>query len=220
MLKRTTAATSFVVASLLLVGCSGSEGEASVGPSTTKEADAPETADAEDRPSLHSKEWQQRLDEIALAYGIEDPPRVAPIRVVGEDYVEAIDACMSDAGFPIDESGAINVPEDQAEAYALVVYTCEAQYPIDSRYLQPLTEEQYKTIHAYLVSEAVPCLADLGYAVPVPPSEATYVATVDGPDAYTTSGELYKLGLDTAEVEAAIADCPEIPPVEDLYSDR
>lgn len=164
-------------------------------------------------------EWAAYLAELAAGLHIDDPPPIEPIRVVGEDYSDVQDQCIADAGFAFGPDGVIDLPNDQTAAFNLAIYTCSAQYPLDAKYLKPLTRDQYRKIYEYLKNEAIPCLAALGYSVAPLPSEDTYLETIGTPDQYTTSGELGKLGLSPGEVEVAIGSCPEAPPAAVLLAE-
>ena len=188
---------------LLAGGCSAN----ATNPSTSSELPS------ESAPPLS----QSRLDDLALQLGIEDPPDVDLVRYVGADYVEVQDECIRAAGFPRGPGGEFSTPPDQTEALHLAIYTCEAQYPIDPKYLEPLTNDQFEKIHEHLTQTAIPCLLALGYQVEPIPSKETYLATVNTPDEYTLSGALLSLGIGQLKTEEAIAQCPELPPIEVLY---
>lgn len=161
-----------------------------------------------------------RLAETAAMFGLQDLPEVDVVRVVGpEEYVDVQLQCQEDMGFTRDENGSYNAPPDQYESLGLAVYTCEAKFPMEEKYLQPLGEPELRRLHAYFVDDAVPCLASIGYSIPGPPSIETFLASANSPSAYLPSGELFALGLVQSQVEEALTDCPEVPPPIVLYGE-
>jgi hypothetical protein len=104
----------------------------------------------------------------------EWPPAIADC-LVGQGFADV--KAMPDGGI---ESGP--VPPAQAEAYAVAMYVCSAQYPMDPKYLAPMTDDRIGALYDYYVDEMVPCLEAEGYAVPPAPSRETYI------DTYLTGG--------------------------------
>lgn len=158
------------------------------------------------------------LDRIAGMFQVDDPPAVEVVRVVEpEELQPLVTQCMAEAGFVADSSGTYTFPEDQTASLHLNFYICYAKYPIDDRYLQPMTTDQRLYVRTYWIESAIPCLADLGYVIPQPPTEETYLASLGTPDEYIVSGELHELGLSQSTIDAALAECPEMPRAADVY---
>jgi len=150
------------------------------------------------------------LEAQARQYGITDPPVVEVVRVVEPAEQPAlIEECMAEAGFESD-GGGWAVPVDQKDALGLAMYICYAQYPIDDKYLTPLTDIQREKIYRYWVDVRSPCLEDMGYEIPDPPTLESWLA---GGEDWAPHYYLGHLSVDEAQV--AQTRCPENPP--DLY---
>ena len=164
------------------------------------------------------RDTRDYLAQTARMFRVDDPPAVETVRVVEPEELPALVAqCMNDSGFAADSSGTITVPSDQTDSLNLAYYTCYAKYPIDEKYLQPLDADQRRYIYGYWVASEIPCLAGLGYDIPAPPSEQTYLDSIGTSDEYVVSSQLYKLGLSACVVDAALAKCPEMPRATDIY---
>ncbi len=158
------------------------------------------------------------LAQTARMFGVEDPPDVDVVRAVEPEELPAlVTQCMAESGFVADSTGTITVPSDQTESLDLAYYTCYARYPIDEKYLQPLNAGQRRYIYRYWIDSEIPCLAGLGYSIPAPPSEQTYLDSIGTPDEYVVSSQLYDLGLSESVVGAALSKCPETPRAADVY---
>jgi len=191
---------------------------------------APSESAMTDVPSAEKESYERFLAEQARAFGIDDPPAVEVVRTVDpleQGYVWL--DCMNDAGFASGSGGSLSAgTPDQAENFFLAQYTCFAQYPIDDRAFKPLTDSQWLFIRQYQIETAIPCLADLGYDVPQPPSPETYVGTVNTPEQYTLSDEVRNLimgsiapgasvNLGETRTSEVMAQCPEQPPASDVW---
>ncbi len=158
------------------------------------------------------------LAQMARMFRVEDPPTVEVVRVIEpEEALPLVYQCLSEAGFPVSANGAISVPNDQLVTLNLNYYICFAKYPVDERYLQPMTADQHRFVRTYVIESAIPCLAGLGYSIAPPPTEETYLESVGTSEQYSTSSELSKLGLSSGEIESAITRCPETPPAREVY---
>lgn len=207
-----------LAASLSVVACSvdGAPAEPATVDSGMHESASPR--DVAEEMSAESRTWSDYLGSLARSLQIEEPPEVEVVRlVVPEERPQVLVACVGDEGFPADAEGNRTFPSEQLEAFNLALYTCEARYPLDERFLQPLTEGQTREIHAYLMESAVPCLAELGYELPEPPSIETFVGTFNTADAYTLSSVLMDQGISGLTAENILSECPEFPPSADLY---
>lgn len=159
------------------------------------------------------------LAELATSLRIEDPPVVEVVRELEpEEVSEVVQECLGAAGFPTGADGAISHPEDQQETFYLAYYTCHAQFPVKEIYLQPLTDEQRLFIRSHWIDSVIPCLAELGYELPQPPSAQAYLDSLGTAEEYTISGELVEFGIPYSAIETALRECPENPPSAAVYA--
>ncbi|WP_298750331.1 hypothetical protein [uncultured Serinicoccus sp.] len=146
---------------------------------------------------------EEFLAELAVMYGIEDPPPVEVVRETtpGGDGLRLIGECLQERGWPVDiEDGGIfihEVPVEQQDALDLDQYICDAQYPVAAEYTDVSVEQSLTAHYKYLVEEYVPCVAEFGITVSTPPSLETYLAEqgmgwVPGAEVYdqTVSGDV------------------------------
>ncbi|WP_066638756.1 hypothetical protein [Serinicoccus hydrothermalis] len=135
------------------------------------------------------------LAELAVMYGIEDPPEVEVVRerAPGDEGLQMIGECLQERGWPVGIEGAgftiREVPVEQQGALDLDQYICDAQYPIAAEYAELSAEDSLTAHYEYLVEEYVPCVAEFGFTVSTPPSLETYLAEqglgwVPGSDVY------------------------------------
>ncbi|GAA4883371.1 MULTISPECIES: hypothetical protein [Serinicoccus] len=125
---------------------------------------------------------EEFLAELAVMYGIEDPPPVEVVRetIPGGDGLRLIGECLQERGWPVDiEDGGITireVPVEQQDALNLDQYICDAQYPVAPEYANVPVEDSLTAHYEYLVEEYVPCVAEFGFTVSTPPSLETFLA--------------------------------------------
>lgn len=96
--------------------------------------------------------------------------------------------CISKLGFPATptkDQGIVfgDIPDDQAEAQSVAVYTCRAQYPIDPKYMQPLNRSQLDYLYYYSQHDLTQCIKTQGFSVPKLPTRAAFAAIVAGKSA-------------------------------------
>lgn len=139
VLRATSACARLALGSAVLIGlvaCAGGEVPSGSG---APSAGGVETAAA--TPTPEPRTWAGYLESLASALRTDDPPEVTPIQTVAPEdrYPAAILPCLADQGFPTDAGGTRTFPNDQLEVFNLAVYTCEVQYPMEEKYLQPLS---------------------------------------------------------------------------------
>ncbi|TDD65397.1 hypothetical protein E1262_25300 [Jiangella aurantiaca] len=173
-------------------------------------------------------DYLAQLADEAESLGIADPPEVDPIRFIRiDEYGPTLADCITDEGFPAEAEGASGIafgeiPQAQAEAFALAQYTCAARYPVHPRYSRPFTDEQLSALYDYFVNDLVPCLEREGFGTANPPSRETFIATYSDPErAWVPYAELDVIGqAGGPEGEAAINEtCPQHAPDEALYGE-
>lgn len=110
----------------------------------------------------------------------EDLPEVELVRyVTRSENLDVLAECMTDQGFPpaASQGGLLwEVPPEQEYDLGIAQYVCTGRYPIDPRLIQPLDRAQLEIAYDWLVEETIPCIEDLGYTVPAPPSLESYLA--------------------------------------------
>jgi hypothetical protein len=155
-------------------------------------------------------------DEFHAQYPDVPKPETTVVRTVDRDeWDQVIAECLHEAGFPdvqADPEGGLSWQTSQAEAFALAMYVCQAQFPLDPKYDVQVTDEQLGKLYDYLTLVQVPCLEALGFDIPEAPSKARFVETYfDAPEwlPYTavTSPE-----APAEAAERAIELCPQNPP--------
>lgn len=162
---------------------------------------------------------EEFLAELAVMYGIEDPPPVDIVREIApnEEGMRTIGECLDERGWPVEiEQGGFTIyqiPPEQQDALSLDQYTCKAQYPVAPEYANISVEESLTAHHAYLVEEYVPCVAEFGFAVSTPPSLETFLAEqglgwVPGAEVYD---QVAASDVEWSEVEER---CPQNEPID------
>lgn len=159
------------------------------------------------------------MRSYALSLGIDQPPAVSPVRVVGPEEIEQLVAtCLTELGFPAtaDPHGGVGYESGprQEQAGAIAEYTCLGRYPLADEFVQPLSQEQKAVYYDWQVDEVLPCLTALGYPAPDVPSREVYL-----------SGDviwfLEPPGLEGPELAEAMAEvareCEPTPPVHLVY---
>lgn len=226
---------------IVLAGCSSSLGETDADSTVSQQSPtgddlAPTTVPAplngsgqadgavgeEDGLSSH----ERVLKDFAEAFVEGDPPEVEVVRVVsGAERPDVMFECLTEAGFPVERSpsgsghGMTFASPDQMTAYDLATYVCMAQYPLDPRHDQVLTDAQLAIYHDWLVENTVACMREREHPVAEPPSVETFIAN------YRARGELNFFADDLprdqeAEIMGDVLEhCETEPPLELLFSD-
>lgn len=146
---------------VLLAGCSA-PGE-QPGSDTTTEPGSPDYLRGQ------AEQW-------AEYYGVEDPPAVDVVRYVDTPERDAtLRDCLTEAGYPTESNGGVNVPSGNEEAFALAQYTCAVQYPVPERYTRTWSDKEIRLQYAWTVDFVIPCLEDRGHSISDPPSESVFV---------------------------------------------
>lgn len=210
---------------LALSACGSAVGDSNGGAadSTIDLAAAPGTG--ADSGRVTQEQWLSDAAAIVFASHPEmlaNLPEVSVIReVLPEEQFDTVVDCVSEAGFPPSERGvsvAWDDLGDQWEAFALARYTCFAQYPPIEDFIQPLTLSQNKFLRQYWIEETIPCLAELGIEIPQPPSEETWLSTIDSPESWHPFLAAGRLGISHGVLDQALQACPDSPPSPELFA--
>ncbi|WP_394769485.1 hypothetical protein [Lacisediminihabitans sp.] len=82
--------------------------------------------------------------------------------------------CLTAHGSPAvasrDGGVSQHVLPGQEERAAIAGYECEALYPVDPQFNEPLNKSQLAFLYAYFVDRLSPCVKSAGYSVARPPS--------------------------------------------------
>lgn len=157
-------------------------------------------------------------EALASQFGIENPPDVEPVRLIKlQEYATTQIACLKDQGYDAtftEDGEGISYPEikDSAlqKALFLAIYTCELKYPVQPRYMTPLTTDGLKALYDYRTRDLVSCLESKGYSLASdPPSETVFVE--DGGMWSPYDG----LAIDSEDLKQVYADCPQTR--DDIY---
>jgi hypothetical protein len=175
-------------------------------------------------PTAVSDEERARLLEEYLAakaeaFGLDDPPKAEPIDLVSpSEWSTAQIACLRAAGINVsptlDGSGVDFSQSGAADPrVARAAYLCEAQFPLDPKYLVPLNESQLRYVHNYLVSELIPCLEKHGQGVDSPPTVDQFLEKQGEWSPYVQLANQQSLEA----VAGLIEVCPQSPPDEEIF---
>lgn len=190
----------FTLAAILLAGCSQ-------GPEVVDGASVQLAPDVQ-------AEWDQfhgQFPEIKQ-------PVVPLVRSVDrEDWALVIAECLSEAGFPdvsadVDGGLSFSLATGQAEAFGLAKFICVAQFPLESKYTEPLSDEKLAKLYDYLTQVQAPCLEGLGYPISTPPSKQRFIETYLVAPEWLPYGELPANVYEGEEIDIALESCPDQPP--------
>lgn len=99
----------------------------------------------------------------------------------------------------------------QADAVALAEYVCIAQYPLQPQFYQPLDDARMRQSYDWHVTTTIPCLQNLGYTTPEPPSLEVYIET------YRATGEQW-IAQNVGDLPFETFDqCPPVPSAAELF---
>ncbi|MBD3940595.1 hypothetical protein IF188_02635 [Microbacterium sp. NEAU-LLC] len=151
---------------------------------------------------------------LAASYGIDDPPDVDLVRFIAlDEWAPTQRDCLREAGYDVEftaDGEGLSYPPTGDAAVAknlnLAIYTCEMQYPVEQKYMTPLSIEQLRTLYDYRSGELLECLRREGYTSSAePPSEQVFLQ----------SGGQWSPYEDIAIVESDLgrltATCPQVP---------
>jgi len=145
-------------------------------------------------------------------------PETTVVRTVDPaEWASVIANCMHEAGFPdvvAEEDGSLSWEglTEQAEQLGLAKYICLAQYPLDPKYTTKPTEEQIGKVYDYLTLVQVPCLEELGFEIPEPPSKTRFIETyLDSPE-WLPYAQVAGPDVPAEAYEQAVELCPQSPP--------
>lgn len=163
----------------------------------------------------------EQWNDVLVQYEDAERPPYAVVRMIDHDeWGEVIARCMNEAGFPsVKDSGDGGVLSgdlviSQGEAYAIAMYDCNARYPLDPKFNEPVTDEDLSLIYDYLVDTQMPCLEAHGYEVVEPPSRQQFIENYET-DPWIPSGPIIMAIAQTDDFTPAmklLEDCPDTPP--------
>lgn len=124
---------------------------------------------------------EEYLSQLAADLGINDPPEVTMVRAITPAESKQVwDDCMIDSGWTASTNSegeiGFSIPEGQEAAWDLATYRCSAAYPIDESFLQPPSDADLRTLHAYYEATYIPCLTGQGLAPEELPTLETFLA--------------------------------------------
>lgn len=178
-------------------------------------------------------ERNQHREELmarrAQEYGLESPPGVELIawaQSMGE-HADLMAECLQEAGFPAVSNGVSGtyfdpgVPESQSDALDLAYYVCDAQYPIEPRYMQDWSQAQVGLVYDYWEEYFIPCMDAHGHTIDDShqPSREAYVAAFHTPEriGWWPNDDFQRLSLDQQRVLKDV--CPPYPPDSAMYGE-
>lgn len=179
-------------------------------------------------PPPLTETFEDHAAGLAAQLGIDDPPRVEPIREVAPDDegLRIQTQCMIDLGWPYredrDGGWVLELQVAQEDAFNLDSYVCQLQYPVAARYRQPWGESQHRARYAYLVDDYLPCVRSHGYSVAEPPTFEVFVEGDAAGSPWVPSSEVLPQVLADIPERWASWDafddvCPQQTPLDELY---
>lgn len=193
------------VASLLLVGLTVALAACSTPPAGHTDAELQEYVDLQ-----NLSQWTAMFPS-----GSEPPPAVRVERFINRSESDVPWHCMADAGVPVTfgDGGAVSwttLPEGQ-DATNLVLYECQAKFPIYPPQDGFLTDEQREYLYDYYQSVLVPCLALEGYPITgAAPSRAAFT-DVTRVDSFWTPYSFIEYPVSSNDQADLLAKCPDSP---------
>lgn len=185
--------------------------------------------------SVEEFDYEDYLEILQRASGVENPPETQIMRVVAPEEQPGVwQACMTEAGYAVSVTfdGGLtppqDLPDDQWDGYDLADYTCHAQYPVDQTMYRTFGEEQIEATYAYYVDVLTPCLEERGFTVSEPATWEAFRSswTSDGQGGFHASDASWfpydsvdAGAISVEELESLNQACPQAPPAELLYSD-
>lgn len=198
-----------IVLAICLSGCSH-----------TPQATVPVTPPmpAEQKALAHTATLDARWEDVLAQYPRATRPVADRVRYVSPNEMpQAMVECLTAAGFDAAVTSDVeglgftaNSAAGQEEALAIGWYACEAQFPIDPEFTQPLNQAEIDFMYAYYVKSLLPCLEGMGYEMKEPPSRQTYAETFGTADGWFPYTEVYSSGQEA--VLMASEACPQNPP--------
>lgn len=216
------------VACAVLGGCSGPDADDATesgpvavpdDPTQQQPSSTDQSASGHDAASPH----ERTLAEFAAMAGIEDPPQIDPIRVVtADEWAQVRVDCLNETGFPafIDQTGAVGVDfasDDQLGAYDRAVYVCMAQYPLDSRHSETLTDAQLETYYSWVLEHPVACMRERGHPVADPPTLPTFIENYRATGEVNFFADALPAGQEAEIMSDVLEHCETEPPLDVLF---
>lgn len=190
-------------------------------------------------PVTEDQQEKSRLEQVAQILEIYDLPiptsesELPPVvrRVNYEDSGPLIAQCLTDNGFAATSVGgtitANGVTDEQTKTYGKVRADCTAKYPVDAKYAQEWSAEQWKVYYEYLVGYYIPCVESFGISIDKDtiPEERTFIeSAMSGEDTWhpilewTQDNEYQELAnSDTPEGAKLAEACRQTPPSNKLF---
>lgn len=194
------------LALVLLAGC------------TTPVADEPVTGTMEQRMKLIA---DQAWDDVLSMHPDAERPEYRVERMITMDEWGAVIAgCMNDLGFTsVKDSGdggilSGDMNPAQSESYDVGMYDCQARYPLDPKYSEPLTDDQLSLIYDYNVNELTPCAEALGYEIGPAPSRQQFIESYETDPWIPLADIIQNIAAtgDGGDIEKLLEACPDVPP--------
>jgi hypothetical protein len=152
---------------------------------------------------------------VLAAYPDANLPPVEITKMVSpKQQNELIVDCMTEGGWDATlssddgvEFGA--VAPAQEEALLVKLYECQSSYPIDSKWLDPLSRSELRRLYDYYVDELAPCVAERGIDVPVAPSFETFAESYKGNEQWHPYANVRNVPRE--DLDKLLSDCPQTP---------
>jgi hypothetical protein len=173
----------------------------------------PDSLTPEQKSQLIETDLQDEREALLARYPNLEVPDVVIVRVITlDEWGSTRAACMTEQGFPaqVNEwggtTGTGNLSQDQP--LALARYICNAQFPVDPLYEQPLNDSQLAFLYYYYTHELRDCLIDHGQELPDPPSEQVFIEQYGTDKTWTPYRFVSASDSDLTELNE---ECPQAP---------
>lgn len=132
------------------------------------------------------KSWEAVASQFPNAVKPVEP-RVRYVTL--QEWPKADADCLTAHGFPatVGTGGAVaqHVVGGQEEAASIAAYQCQAMYPLDPQFNEPLNKSQLSFLYAYFIDKLTPCLTSAGYSIASPPSLQTFESSYNSKAAWS-----------------------------------
>jgi hypothetical protein len=208
-------ATAGVLLVLVLSACAGprSSPEQSRSPSAPGASGSPQPSGSTQAGASDDPAWAAVLGQFPDA----QLPAIALIREVTlSEWPVAFAECLSAAGFvskPTADGGVETdpIPPAQDEAYAVATYACKKSYPLQAKYMAPLSDGQVSALYEYFTTDLTACLLDEGIDVSAPPSLEVFRETIDEASSWSPYRDIDVERLTMDDWNHLSTTCPQFP---------
>lgn len=171
---RGRAGAGWVFLLLTLVGCSAASPPSGTPPSSARSEtvlDSSSVLTVAQALELRARDLAALARDMRLT-DVTDPGLVR--WTYPGDSPDPFAGCMSEAGFPANNEGLVELPTSQRDALYRAEYVCRAKYSVYPYYTLPLSPEAAGRVYDWALTHVYPCVLALGYQISEPPSREVF----------------------------------------------